>query len=100
MGIACRRRIGRDHHRALVLLDDQWPATRRLAEAASGHHRRRQHTPGRTEIGHALAVGARRARIERRYPARAIGRKAADESQVYELVRVLPCKAVAIAPLM
>src|SRR5262249_54334293 len=100
MGIACHRRIRWHHHRALVLLDDQWPATRRLAEAASGHDRCRQHTPGRTEIGHALAVDARRAGIESRYPARAIGRQAADETQVHDLVRVLPRKAMAIASLM
>src|SRR5262245_48963309 len=98
MGIACHRRIRWHHHRALVLLDDQWPAARRLAEAASGHHRRRQHTPGRTKISHALAIDARRARSEGRYPTRAIGRKAADKTQVHDLVRVLPRKAMAIAP--
>src|SRR5262245_39644540 len=100
MGIACRRRTRWHHHRALVLLDDQWSSARRLAEAPSGHDRRRQHTPGRSEIGHALAVDARRARIERRYPARAIGCQAADETQVHNLVRVLPRKAMAIAPLV
>src|SRR5215510_4560839 len=100
MGIACRRRTRWHHHRTLVLLDDQWSSARRLAKAPSGHDRRRQHAPGRAEVGHALTVDARRARIERRYPARAIGRQTADKTQVHDLVRVLPRKAMAIASLV
>src|SRR5262249_40150181 len=100
MGIASRRRIRWHHHRALVLLDDQWPGARCLAEAASGHDRCRQHPPGRTKIGQPLAVDARRARIESRYLASSVGGKAADETQVHDFVRVLPRKTMAIAPLM